>query len=167
MMQPLQKKESYFIQPENTSFVKKNPIHFSEGCLLHSKRAPFASQMGVFKKAKEHVLESGMWKYRTNYTTVNIRSFVTLSLHYPVFVLLLLCLYFILPCIILSSVLLLCLCITLFCSFVTLSLCLFSLILSCILFFCYFVFSLLWSIKKDKNLLKGSIKQTIFCIFAC
>ena len=78
--------------------------------------------MGVFKKAKEHVLESGMWKYRTNYTTVNIRSFVTLSLHYPVFVLLLLCLYFILPCIILSSVLLLCLCITLFCSFVTLSL---------------------------------------------
>ena len=120
----------------------------------------------------------------------------TLSLYYPIFVLLLLCLYLILSCIILSSVLLLCLCITLFCSFFTLSLSysvlhypvfcsstlslhypvlffcyfvffLFCLTLSCLLFFCYFVFSLSCLNKKDKNLLKGSIKQTIFCIFAC
>ena len=167
-----------------------------------------------------------MRKYRTNYTTVNIRSFVTLSLHYPVlffcyFVFILFCLtlscllffYFVfaLPCFVL---LLLCLytysvlhC-PVFCSS-TLSLhypifvlfyfvfILFCLTLSCLLFF-YFVFALpcfvllllcLYtysvlhypvfcssvtlsfhypvSIKKDKNLLKGSIKQTIICIFAC
>ena len=35
----------------------------------------------------------GYEKYRTNYASINIRSFVTLSLHYPIFVLLLLCLY--------------------------------------------------------------------------
>ena len=97
--------------------------------------------MGVFKKPKEHVLESGMWKNRTNYASINIRSFVTLSLHYPVFVLLLLCLYFILSCIILSSVLLLCLFITLFLFFCYFVFILFCLALSCLLFF-YFVFAL-------------------------
>lgn len=79
----------------------------------------------------------GYEKYRTNYISVNIRSFVTLSLYYPVFVLFLLRLYA-------YSVLYY----PIFCSPVTLS-------------FHYPV-----SIKKDKNLLKGSIKQTIICIFA-
>ena len=37
--------------------------------------------------------EIGYEKYRTNYVSINIRSFVTLSLYYPFFVLLLLCLY--------------------------------------------------------------------------
>ena len=124
----------------------------------------------------------GCEKYRTNYASVNICSFVTLSLHYPFFVLLLLCLYLILSCIILSSVLLFCLCITLFlffCYFVFMLILSYIILYSVLLLLCLYNIIQLFcspvtlsfhypvSIKKDKNLLKGSIKQTIICIFAC